>query len=171
MIEPPWVRTMAAYNRWMNRRLYEIVGGLDEEARRADRGAFFGSIHATLDHILYADLAFLSRFTGEPAEPPHLGVEICPDFQGLRAARAQTDRRLCQWAEAVEGAWLAAPFTYRSRVDGAVRTRPAWLLVTHLFNHQSHHRGQVTTLLSQRGIDPGVTDLAFMPEEETSRSP
>jgi uncharacterized damage-inducible protein DinB len=76
-----------------------------------------------------------------------------------------------EWAEGLEELWLAADFTYTSRIDGRTRTFPAWLLVTHLFNHQTHHRGQLTTLLSQVGIDPGVTDLPWLPQATSGRGP
>jgi uncharacterized damage-inducible protein DinB len=163
VLDAAYARVMAAYNRWMNERLYELVARVPEEERRRERGAFFGSIHRTLDHIVYADLAFLSRFTGDPAEVPPLGVELHPEFEALRRVRAEVDARLRAWAEGLSDAWLAAPFTYTSRVDGGTRTLPGWVLVAHLFNHQTHHRGQLTTLLTQLGCDPGVTDLPFLP--------
>ena len=130
---------------------------------RAERGAFFGSIYATLNHIAYADLAFLSRFTGEPAVVPELNVDLFGGFVALRREREAIDERLLGWTATLAPAWLAEPLTYVSKVDGASRTRPRWLLVAHLFNHQAHHRGQVTTLLAQRGLDLGSTDLPFMP--------
>lgn len=163
MIDADYCRTMAAYNRWMNERLYEVCAGIPDSERRRDRGAFFGSIHGTLDHLMYGDLAFLSRFTGDPPEVPELGRELHADFGALRAAREAADARLVELAESVSAAWLEASYTYTSRVDGATRTLPAWILVVHLFNHQTHHRGQLTTLLTQLGRDPGVTDLPFMP--------
>ena len=131
--------------------------------RRRDRGAFFGSIHGTLNHLLYADLAWLSRFTGEPAEVPPLGQELHADFEVLRAARVETDERLLAWLEGMSEPQLREPFRYRSNVDGATREVATWVIVTHVFNHQTHHRGQLTTLLSQLGHDPGVTDLPFIP--------
>jgi uncharacterized damage-inducible protein DinB len=163
MIDVEYCQTMARYNRWMNERLYELCAGIADAERRADRGAFFRSIHGTLDHIVYADLAFLSRFTGDPPDVPPLGQELYADFAELRSVRKAVDARLIDWTAKLSAEWLAAPFTYTSKVDGATRTLPTWVLVTHLFNHQTHHRGQLTTLLSQLGYDPGVTDLPFMP--------
>ncbi|HUP09621.1 MAG TPA: DinB family protein [Caldimonas sp.] len=163
MISRDWCVTMARYNEWMNRRLYAACAPLGEAELRRDRGAFFRSIHATLDHIVYADLAFLSRFTGDPPEAPPLGVELHGDFASLRATRERLDARLLAWCGTLEPDWLAGDLGYASKVDGVHRTRPRWLLVTHLFNHQAHHRGQVTTLLSQSGVDMGSTDLPFMP--------
>jgi len=161
--------TLARYNEWMNRRLYALVATLPDDERRRDRGAFFGSIHATLDHIVYADLAFLSRFTGDPPDAPPLGVVLHPDFESLRAVRERLDARLLDWCAALEADWLAGDLGYTSKVDGVHRVKPRWLLVLHLFNHQTHHRGQVTTLLSQMGADVGSTDLPFMREPARDR--
>lgn len=163
MLDAEYARLLARYNRWMNERLYALCGELPDAERRRDRGAFFKSIHGTLNHLVYADLAFLSRFTGDPPEVPPLGVELYADFAELRAVRGALDERLALWAGGLTDAWLRSPHTYTSKVDGATRTLPSWILVAHLFNHQAHHRGQLTTLLSQRGIDPGITDLPFMP--------
>ncbi len=163
MIDADYCRTMARYNRWMNERLYALCATLPDEDRRRDRGAFFESIHGTLNHLVYADLAFLSRFTGDPPAVPPLGVELYADFSELAAVRAELDARLVAWSEGLSNEWLAAPFTYTSKVDGLTRTLPTWVLVVHLSNHQTHHRGQLTTLLTQCGLDPGVTDLPFMP--------
>ena len=160
MIDQDYCQLMARYNAWMNKRVYAVCAELDDVERTADRGAFFGSIHSTLNHLLYADLAFMSRFTGEPSEVPPLGVDLYDDFQALRDARTALDARLLAWADQLEPAWLAAPQTYVSKVDGRQRTRPRWVLVAHVFNHQVHHRGQLTTLLSQLGHDVGTTDLA-----------
>ena len=117
-----------------------------------------------LNHIAYGDLAFLSRFTGTPAVVPDPGVELFGGFQKLRAERAALDARLLVWSASLTPTWLAEPLTYTSKIDGKIRTVPKWALVTHTFNHQTHHRGQVTTLLSQLGLDIGSTDIPFMPE-------
>jgi uncharacterized damage-inducible protein DinB len=82
----------------------------------------------------------------------------------VRGAREQLDRRLLDWSSTLTPDWLARPLTYVSKVDGQERTVPRWVLVTHLFNHQAHHRGQITTLLSQHGLDVGSTDIPFMPQ-------
>lgn len=164
MITAEFCATMARYNGWMNRRLYATCARLTDAERKRDRGAFFKSIHATLDHIVYGDLAFLARFTGTPAEVPELGALLHAEFADLRSAREALDERLCVWAASLTPEWLGGALTYRSKVDGVTRTVPRWVLVSHIFNHQAHHRGQVTTLLSQAGLDMGTTDLPFMPE-------
>jgi uncharacterized damage-inducible protein DinB len=163
MLDAEFARTLAHYNRWMNQRIFALCAEIPDGERRRDRGAFFGSIHRTLDHLVYADLAFLSRFTGDPPEVPPLGVELYADFEVLRAVRERLDARLVAWAESLSEEWLASPHTYTSNVDRKTRTLPSWILVAHLFNHQAHHRGQLTTLLSQQGLDYGSTDLPFMP--------
>ena len=163
MISPVHAQTMAAYNRWMNERLYELCAGIPESERKRDRGAFFRSVHGTLNHLLYGDRAWMSRFTGRDLGWRGPADELYADFAELRAARVRLDRLIEDWAARLDAQWLAAGFTYTSRIDGGTRTLPAWLLATHLFNHQTHHRGQLTTLLAQLGIDPGVTDLPWLP--------
>ena len=163
MITADHVRLMAEYNQWMNQRLYDLCEPMGDEARKLDRGAFFGSIHSTLNHILYGDLAFMSRFTGDLAEAPPIGVDLHDDFADLKAARPALDARIVAWGSSLEAEWLAADITYTSKVDGVTRTLPNWMIVTHMLNHQTHHRGQITTLLSQMGLDIGTTDIPFMP--------
>jgi uncharacterized damage-inducible protein DinB len=164
MITHGYCITMAQYNEWMNSRVYALCASLPEAELHKDRGAFFKSIHATLNHIAYGDLAFLSRFTGNPAVVPELGVNLFSSFAELRRERATLDARLVEWSSTLSPAWLAEKLTYTSKVDGQVRTVARWVLVVHMFNHQTHHRGQVTTLLSQMGLDVGSTDIPFMPQ-------
>ncbi len=154
---------MAEYNEWMNTKLYRACASLPEGVLYEDKGAFFKSIYLTLNHIAYSDLAFLSRFTGEPAEVPPLGQDLFGGFPQLCIARKQIDARLSDWVKGVSPQWLAKSLTYVSKVDGSQRTAPNWVLVTHLFNHQIHHRGQLSTLLTHQGVDLGSTDLPFMP--------
>lgn len=164
MITAGYCKIMAEYNAWMNERLYELCASIPDEERKEDKGAFFGSIHGTLNHILYGDLAFMSRFTGDPVDVPELGVDLYSDFQELWLARITLDQRIVVWAAELNVDWLVQELTYISRVDGVSRTIPRWVLVVHMLNHETHHRGQVTTLLSQMGLDVGSTDLPFMPQ-------
>lgn len=163
MIEPEYCQVMARYGAWMNAKLVALCAGLPDESRRQDRGAFFRSIHGTLDHIVAGDLAWLSRFTGDPEQPPPLGVELFADFDALARERERCDARLLAWSASVASAWLAASMTFTSQTDGIQRTLPTWVLVVHMFNHGTHHRGQLTTLLKQVGIDPGETDIHKVP--------
>ncbi len=164
MISPAHAQRMAAYNRWMNGKLYAAAAGLSEAQRREDRGAFFKSLHGTLNHLMYADTAWLYRFTGRSIDALDPKRELFDDFEAMRAARAALDAEIQRWAEGLTEDWLREPFNYYSQILGRSLTRPAWMLVTHLFNHQTHHRGQATTLLTQFGADVGVTDLPAMPD-------
>ncbi len=164
MIDARYCQLMAEYNAWMNDKVYVTCASLPTEVLIEDQGAFFKSIYLTLNHIAYSDLAFLSRFTGEPSQAPPLGKDLFGSFEGLRTEREKLDRRLSSWAASLTGEWLAQSLTYVSKVDGRKRTVPRWVLVTHLFNHQTHHRGQVTMLLSRRRLDVGSTDIPFMPQ-------
>lgn len=155
---------MAQYNRWMNRKLYHLCASLSEEERRRDRGAFFKSLHGTLNHIMFGDKMWMGRFVGEPFAGAKMGQELYADFAALRAERERMDDWIVDWAGKISPQWLAAPFSFTSGLDGVTRTMPAWALVTQLFNHQTHHRGQITTLLMQMGIDPGATDVPWTPE-------
>ena len=154
---------MAAYNRWMNDKLYAVCAQLTDEERKRDRGAFFKSIHGTLNHILWGDRAWLGRFDGNSYPNGPIGEWLHEDFEALRRVRGEMDLAIESWAASVDDAWLQAPLTWTSKLYSITRTQPRWTLVTQLFNHQTHHRGQVTTLLSQQGLDVGVTDLPMLP--------
>ena len=155
---------MALYNRWMNERLYEHCARLSDGERKRDVGAFFKSIHGTLNHLLLGDRIWLGRFLGKPFAVTSLAQELYSDFGELRAERRKTDATIVEWAESLTDRDLAGELSFTSVVNPKPRRYPLWFAVTHFFNHQTHHRGQLTTLLSQRGIDPGVTDLLWLPE-------
>lgn len=155
---------LAEYNQWMNSKIYGVCSELSDEELRLDRGAFFGSMYLTLNHIAYGDLAFMSRFTGDPPQVPELGAELFPNFLELKSARFSLDIRLTDWVSGLENSWLDQVQTYKSKVDGKVRSVSRRFLIMHMFNHQTHHRGQVTTLLSQLNLDIGSTDIPFMPQ-------
>jgi len=157
---------MADYNAWMNARLYELCAGIDDAERRAERGAFFGSLHATLNHILCIDLMFMFRLTGDPESPPGLTTELHPDFAAMHTARLALDGRIRDWAETLTPDLLEKVTRFTSVIDGKPRTVPLWTMVTQMFNHQTHHRGQASTLLSQMDHDVGTTDIPFMPRFE-----
>lgn len=158
-----YATTMAAYNRWMNGRLYGACAELPDEQRKRDLGAFFKSIHGTLNHILLADRIWMGRFAGTPLPVKLLDQELYADFEELRGQREQMDQAISDWAHSLRDSDLEGQFSYTSIWSPRPHTRPMWLAVMHFFNHQTHHRGQVTTLLMQCGFDPGVTDLMFLP--------
>ncbi|MGH8706421.1 MAG: DinB family protein [Burkholderiales bacterium] len=159
-----YAQTMAAYNRWMNARLYECCARLSDEERKRDAGAFFKSIHGTLNHLLLGDRIWLGRFVGKPFVVQSLDQELYADFGELRAERVKTDAAIDEWLSSLSESDFEADLSYTSVVNPQPRRYPLWFAVTHFFNHQTHHRGQLTTLLSQRGMDPGVTDLIWLPE-------
>lgn len=168
MISPDYAVTMAGYNAWMNDRLYELCGGLSDTVRKHDAGAFFGSIHGTLNHLLLGDRIWLGRFLARPFGVTSLAQELYADFAELRYERSRTDREIGDWAAALPASALAGDLVYVSVVKPQERRLPLWLAVTHFFNHQTHHRGQLTTLLTQIGVDPGVTDLLWSPRVQSA---
>ncbi|MCC7217888.1 MAG: DinB family protein [Burkholderiales bacterium] len=163
MISVEYCQLLARYNRWMNERLYACAGELADDARKRDRGAFFGSIHRTLNHILWGDRVWLGRFTGSPCTVAAYGADMFEDLAALLAAREATDTAILDWAGALPRDWLASAVEYRAAADGRLRRLPAWVAATHLFQHATHHRGQVTALLKQEGKDIGATDLPWLP--------
>ena len=132
-------------------------------------GAFFKSIHGTLNHVLVADYLWLSRLDAEPCAIRSLDEELYGDFDELRKQRGFTDDRLDRVIAALTNERLAGDLTYR-RASGnhETVTTPLTLVFMHFFNHQTHHRGQVTTLLMQCGVDVGRTDLAWLPADFAS---
>ena len=159
-------QTMARYNRWMNQEIYECCSGLSDEKRKSEMGAFFKSVHGTLNHLLLADRVWMGRFTGEPFHVKSLDQELYADFDVLRSEREAGDNRIIEWVASLSPQDVAEDLVYTSIVNPEPRRYPLWFALSHFFNHQTHHRGQVTTLLTQLGIDVGVTDLIWLPSEE-----
>jgi uncharacterized damage-inducible protein DinB len=155
-------RLMARYNRWMNERMVAAAGRLDDAARKHDRGLYFGSLHRTLNHLLWADRAWVARIEGTAFDVPAYGADLYDDFATLARERAVTDAAIVALAEGLTDARLAAPFAYRNS-KGERRRAPLWVIMTHVFNHQAHHRGQALTALLLAGEDIGATDLIAMP--------
>jgi uncharacterized damage-inducible protein DinB len=164
-------RFLAKYNRWFNERVYDACEHVPDAERRRDRGAFFRSIHGSLNHLLWADRLWLQRFAAQgvafPALTPELlqlpdgavhDTAIVEDWAELRAARAGLDLAIEEWVRDMAGDFPLATLRY-TNTKGVQREHAAWEAMTHFFNHQTHHRGQVTTLLSQCGVDVGLTDI------------
>ncbi|XLZ68161.1 DinB family protein [Massilia sp. SR12] len=169
---------LARYNEWMNLKLYAAAAQLPPGALAADRGAFFGSLLATLNHIAVGDTIWLKRIAAHPQfaaalaplaalpMPAALDQPLFDSFEALQGRRAWLDRLILDWAEGLAEADLDAVISYR-RMNGESNHRQLGLLLLHVFNHQTHHRGQATTLLSQAGVDVGATDLLLLvPEAE-----
>jgi uncharacterized damage-inducible protein DinB len=164
------IRLMANYNEWMNARLYEAAMGLTEAELAVDRKAFFGSILGTLNHLAVGDTIWLQRFAGHPANYPalhpisrlpapiNLDQQLFADIASLARHRQLLDRAILDWARSIVDGDLDHVLSY-TNTRGVAARRNFFSLVMHFFNHQTHHRGQATTLLSQAGVDVGVTDL------------
>jgi uncharacterized damage-inducible protein DinB len=165
MIDVGYVQRMARYNRWQNENLYGVADTLSDADRKLPRGAFFGSIHATLSHLLWGDRAWMSRFAGTPRPEGGIpeSVSLYPDWDVLKRERTAFDAVIIDWADRLEATWLTDDLTWYSHAAKAQLAKPKWLLVTHMINHQTHHRGQVHCLLTQAGGKPGDTDLPLMP--------
>ncbi len=166
MITPAYARTMAAYNRWQNRSLYAAADGLSDAQRKEPRGAFFGSIHGTLNHLLWADQMWLSRFAGTPtpkAKSIKDSVGQYDSWAELKAARAAFDETIIDWTNRLDQAALDSDLTWFSGAANREMTKPRALLIVHFFNHQTHHRGQVHCMLTQCGAKPEATDLPVLP--------
>jgi uncharacterized damage-inducible protein DinB len=153
MITPAYIRTMAAYNAEMNRRLYSAADRIDEARRRQPQGAFWGSLHGTLVHILWGDFQWMSRFDGweRPAVAIRQSDHFVEGWDELKAARMQADANITRWAGKVDDAWLDIDLTWFSGAAGREISAPKRLLVTHFFNHQTHHRGQAHALITAAG--------------------
>ncbi|MCX7646559.1 MAG: DinB family protein [Rhodobacteraceae bacterium] len=166
MITPGWCHTMARYNAWQNENIVSAADTLDDSARRADRGAFFGSIAGTLSHLLWGDLTWMSRLDG--GAPPGGGIKdspaLFPDWQPYLERRRATDRRILDWAARLEEHDLEGDLRWFSGALGREVTRPRAICVMQMFNHQTHHRGQVHAMLTAAGARPGDTDIFIMPE-------
>lgn len=171
------VRLMASYNEWMNGQVYAAAGTLPEEELTLDRQAFFGSILGTLNHLVVADTIWLKRFCGygegfealAPVKslpmPASLDQILHADLDSLRAKRRSLDHVITALAAEVTEADLEQRLHY-SNTKGVAAAKNFFSVLMHFFNHQTHHRGQVTTLLFQAGVDVGVTDLiARIPNE------
>ncbi len=176
MITTGYVRKMADYNQWMNTRLYDLAARLPPGEVSADRGAFFGSILGTLHHLVNGDTGWLKRFANSEARSRSLGPvralegpvtldEIrFPDLAELRARRTLLDAAILGWSDELTDADLRMTVNYVN-MKGEAHGKPLGALLMHFFNHQTHHRGQATTLLCQAGVDVGVTDLlALLPD-------
>lgn len=162
-IGPAYARAMARYNAWMNAKLYDAAATLSDAERKRDRGAFFKSIHGTLNHLLLVDVYLFDALEGRTPTPFPLDGEMHRDFADLRAAREAIDAKIIAWAEGLTEISFAGAFSWYSTSTKTRRTMARAHGVLHFFNHQVHHRGQATTLLTQAGADVGPTDIHRMP--------
>jgi uncharacterized damage-inducible protein DinB len=155
----------ARYNAWANRRLYDAAATLTDEQYRADRGAFFRSMHGTLNHLLTADQVWMNRFTGEGPSPERLDMIHHDRLEDLRRARDGEDRRILAYVDGLTDQQLAGTIRYRRVSTPEVFEQPLAPALAHFFNHQTHHRGQAHTILCLFGHRDLVLDLLFYQRE------
>jgi len=161
MVTAAYVRTMAAYNAEMNRRLYDASARISDAERRKDRGAFWGSLHGTLCHLVWGDRMWMQRFDGwpKPDVVQKNSAALIEDFDALRRVRVDDDMRISDWAARVTDGWLCQDLIwFSSSVQREIHS-PRSFAVTHFFNHQTHHRGQAHALITACGEKTGDTDL------------
>jgi uncharacterized damage-inducible protein DinB len=164
---------LASYNQWMNRKLYDAAAGLSEEELKRDRGAFFGSVFGTLNHIAIGDILWFKRiFKNGPdfaslawvdrlAPPGFPSTLLCDTLPELARLRAALDEAIIAFCAEVTPARLGEALEW-TNTKGVRSRKLLGDVLVHVFNHQTHHRGQATTLFSQMGIDVGATDLLLI---------
>lgn len=153
-------RHLAGYNAWANARIYEAVLLLDAEQQWRDVGLFFGSVGGTLNHILVADRVWMKRFTGEGEHPTRLNAILQHDLAKLWQERQTEDARIIAYADSLTDQRLQQTFTYRKMTTPDMVTSKLWPDLLHVFNHQTHHRGQAHTGLSLiTGKEPPSLDM------------
>ncbi len=155
---------MARFNQWVNGHIYDAVAALSDEEYRRDRKAFFGSIHRTLNHLLVVDRLWSGRIRGVDTGIKSLTDILFDDFEPLRAARGREDEGLIELVDGIDEDRFTAPVIYtRMLGDGEQQTRLDHILIT-LYNHQTHHRGQVHAMLTQAGVTPTDIDVIYFLE-------
>jgi uncharacterized damage-inducible protein DinB len=167
VITPEYCQMMARYNAWQNKQMRTACETLTEAELRADCGAFFGSVMATINHILWGDALWMSRLDGGdgPSKPATEHADLCPTFAIWAQKRVRMDQRIIHWAESVTGERLSGDLSWFAQMLNKEMHKPMALYVVGLFNHQTHHRGQVHTMLTGFGRKTEDTDLVLMPEE------
>lgn len=153
--------TFARYNSWANRHLYEATASLSDEAVHLSRpAAYFGSLLGTLNHLLLVDQLWFDRVEGRPGRHAQLDAILHESFDELRAAREREDAAIEAYVAALTEAALAADLTYNTITGGQMRN-PLHQVLSHVFNHQTHHRGQAHALLKDAGLMPPPLDLLY----------
>lgn len=155
----PHFAMMARYNAWCNERLYDAASQLSDTDYRADRGAFFKSVHGTLNHLLVADRIWMKRFTGEGEAPNRLDAILYEELNALRVARQKEDERIVAYIDRLSEADLAGRLSYRTITNPTDVEQSLVSALAHFFNHQTHHRGQVHCLLTGLGVEAPSLDL------------
>lgn len=160
----------AAYNRWANARIYDAASELSEDEFQRDVGAAFGSLMGTLNHILVADRIWMKRFTNEGDAPAKLDTILHRELSSLREARQAEDARIVDWIGAMTPEGLAGRFTYITVTDVRTISQRLSPALGHVFNHQTHHRGQAHAILTMLGQPSVVLDLVYFQRTEEGRA-
>lgn len=167
MIRPDYCRLMARYSVHQNKAQSDAVQSLSDEDLRKDRGAFFGSIFATMNHLLWADCIWLARFRGvdtsELSGVEH--TELTADLAEWNAARAETNKEIIDWAHSLDQSDLEGILRWTSGLDGSPMEDEMALCVVHFFSHQTHHRGQIHAMLTGAGLKLPDTDITYLTED------
>lgn len=168
MISPDYCQMMARYNAWQNTQLTAILDTAPQDVIYGDHGVFFGSVFGTLNHILWADTIWLSRFGDFPAphKPGSESTTYSATYTTWQHARRDMDKTILAWAQTVTQADLVAEMTWKSGLTGKTASAPLWQNVTHFFNHQTHHRGQIHAVLTRFGSVAPVSDIPFLPDPD-----
>ncbi len=156
-------RCMATYNSWQNGVLFELCEHIGDDERRLDRNMFFGSIHNTLNHLLYIDLRILGILQTGQAGAYDASTIVADDFATLKARRSAMDDEIAAFVDATDHGWQDEIRELQG-LDGVIRKLPRQLFLMQLFNHQTHHRSQITSELHKMGIDYGITDVPLTPD-------
>lgn len=168
MITPEYVRVMSRYNLWQNNQLYGILKQMPEAELELDRGAFFGSIKGTLNHLLWGDLLWLSRFAGGDVPKIEDASQFADLYQSIpiwSSERFRCDTRIIAWAKDLKQVNLTGNISFKTISMGGEVNMSLALCIAGFFNHQTHHRGQVHAMLTAAGQNAPVSDLIFMPED------
>ncbi|WGS84047.1 DinB family protein [Methylomonas sp. UP202] len=160
---PAYFVLQARYSQWVNNRLYDVCATLADAERKQDRGVFFGSIHGTWNHLLLGDRLWMARLQDQPQPYQRLDLELYADFSELRAAQSTDDQNLLEWVQNLSADDLERRIAFRSLSTGQDKELAVATMLTTLFIHKTHHRGQITALLSQCGCDYGAIDFICAP--------
>jgi uncharacterized damage-inducible protein DinB len=162
-----YLRMMARYNQWQNSSLFDAAQTLDDAMRREQRGAFWGSIHGTLSHLYWGDRIWLSRFgiADAPGVPLSESGTFMVDWETLASERQALDAAILNWADSYADGPITGVLNWYSGAAGRDVTAPLAVILPHIFNHQTHHRGQVHAMLTAAGAKPADTDMFLMPTE------
>lgn len=158
-------KMLARYNQWANARLYDMAGALADDLYRRDAGAYFGSLHGTLNHILVADRVWMRRMTGTGDHPGKLDAILFESLHKLREAREAEDARILSFVSSLAETDFAKPWDYQT-LSGTPQRQLLREILAHFFNHQTHHRGQAHAVLTVLGVEePAGLDLLIMQRE------